>query len=147
VQSLASAIGKGLLKFLTRPLTMLLKLMLPGEIGAFMIGKMPKLLARPVVRAATRRRSARTQQPSTTAGAPSPPLAMAAALTPAAPRRAATQVNAATHGVVHAVNHALGHGLSRSVTVAVVHALSRAQTHYYYCEPMRLRPPLEPGES
>ena len=72
---------------------------------------------------------------------------MAAALTPAAPRRAATQVNAATHGVVHAVNHALGHGLSRSVTVAVVHALSRAQTHYYYCESMRLRPPLEPGES
>ena len=35
--------------------------------------------------------------------------------------------------MVHAVNHALGHSLSRSVTVAVVHALNRAQTHYYYC--------------
>jgi len=50
VQTLAAGITKGLLKFLVRPLTMLLKLMVPAEIGAFMIGKMPKLLAKPIVR-------------------------------------------------------------------------------------------------
>ena len=48
-QALGDGIVAGLQKFLVKPLCVLIKLLIPAEIGAFMIGTMTKLVSKAIV--------------------------------------------------------------------------------------------------